>query len=224
MNDEDKLELLYEIQTQFTFTGQDRIPINDIEARFMKGKKGNFMIAYNIQSAVDYDTKLICAINVTQNLTDHYELPPIAERAIRNIQTKPKYISADTIYLNQISLSYLADKKIDGLIPTRKQSKEKIGKLNENPYHKDHFEYNYELDAFKCPEGNYLHFFAKYVELHKDPEKPDKIKRIYNNYEACKTLPCTKQMLFKLTNTQNHHRIRFRNAKSNEPQNGKTRI
>lgn len=82
MDDEDKLELLYGIETQFTFTGQDRIPVNDIEARFMKGKKGNYMVAYNIQSAVDYDTKLICAINVTQNPTDHYELPNTAERAI----------------------------------------------------------------------------------------------------------------------------------------------
>lgn len=127
----------------------------------MKGKKGNFMVAYNIQSAVDYDTKLICAINVTQNSTDHYELPIIAERAIQNIQKIPKYISADTIYLNQINLFYLADNKIDGLIPNRKQSKEKIGKLNPNQYHKDHFEYNYELDAFKCPEGEYLHFFWK---------------------------------------------------------------
>ena len=183
---EDKIELLYDIETQFTFTGQDTIPVNDIEARFMKSKKGNFLIAYNIQSAVDYDTKLICAINVTQNPTDHYELPTIAERAIQNIQTTPKYISADTIYLNQISLSYLADKKIEGLIPNRKQSKEKIGKLNPNPYHKDHFQYDYKLDAFKCPENNYLHFFGKYIEPHKDPEKPDKIKRIYNNYDACK--------------------------------------
>jgi len=39
MNDEDKLELLYGIKTQFTFTEQDRIPVNDIEARFMKEKK-----------------------------------------------------------------------------------------------------------------------------------------------------------------------------------------
>ena len=186
MNDEDKLELLYEIETQFTFTGQDRIPVNDIEARFMKGKKGNYMVAYNIQSAVDYDTKLICAINVTQSPTDHYELPAIAKKAIQNINTKPKYISADTIYLNQISLSYLADEKIEGLIPTRKQSKEKIGKLNENPYHKDHFEYDYEQNAFKCPENQYLHFYAKYTEPHKDPKKPDKVKRIYNNYNACK--------------------------------------
>ena len=125
MSDEDKLELLYGIETQFTFTGQDRIPVNDIEARFMKGKKGNYMVAYNIQSAVDYDTKLICAINVTQSPTDHYELPAIAKKAIQNVNTKPKYISADTIYLNQISLSYLADEKIEGLIPTRKNPKKK---------------------------------------------------------------------------------------------------
>ena len=68
MDVEDKIELLYVIETQFTFTGQDKIPVNDIEARFMKEKKVNFRIAYNIQSAVDYDTKLICAINVTQTL------------------------------------------------------------------------------------------------------------------------------------------------------------
>ena len=108
---EDKIELLYDFETQFTFIGQNTIPVNDIEAKFMKGKKRNFLVAYNVQSAVDYDTKLICAINVTQSPTDHYELQPITERAIQNIQTTPKYISADTIYLNQISLSYLADKK-----------------------------------------------------------------------------------------------------------------
>ena len=115
-------------------------------------------VAYNIQSAVDYDTKLICAINVTQNLTDPYELPNLVERAIRNINSKPKYISADTIYLNQISLSYLADKKIGGLIPNRKQTKEKIGKLNPNPCHKDHFEYDYELNVFNVQKINICTF------------------------------------------------------------------
>ena len=110
MNDEDKLELLYGIETQFTFTA-DRMPVNDIEVKFMKGKKWNFIVVYNIQSAVDYDTKLICAINVTQNPTNYYELLNIAEGEIINIKVTPKYISAVTIYLNQISLLYLAYKK-----------------------------------------------------------------------------------------------------------------
>ena len=82
VGDEDKLKLLYGIETHFIFTGWDRIPINDIGARFMKCMKGNLMVAYNIQSAVDHDTKLIWAINVTQNPTDHYKLPNIVERAI----------------------------------------------------------------------------------------------------------------------------------------------
>jgi len=60
MDDEDKLELLYGIETQFTFTGQDKIPVNDIEARFMKGKKENFMVAYkySICSRLRYQINL----------------------------------------------------------------------------------------------------------------------------------------------------------------------
>ena len=154
MSDNEKLELLYDIRTQFKFTGQDKIPMNDIEARMMKGKKGNFLVAYNVQSAVDYDTKLICALNVTQNPTDHYELPAVADKAIKNTGKVPKYMSADTIYLNQISLSYFIDNGIDGLIPTRKQSKEKIGQLNPKPFHKDHFFYISDLDLFSAQQDN----------------------------------------------------------------------
>lgn len=82
MSDDEKLELLYDIRTQFKFTGQDKIPMNDIKSRIMKGKKGNFLVAYNVQSTVDYKTKLICALYVTQNPTDHYELPEVADKVI----------------------------------------------------------------------------------------------------------------------------------------------
>lgn len=67
METSEKLELLYDIETQFTLTGQNTIPVNDIEARWMKNKKGNFEISYNLQNAFDYDSKLICALNVVSN-------------------------------------------------------------------------------------------------------------------------------------------------------------
>ena len=204
MSDDEKLELLYDIRTQFKFTGQDKIPMNDIEARMMKGKKGNFLVAYNVQSAVDYDTKLICALNVTQNPTDHYELPAVADKAINNMGKVPKYISADTIYLNQISLSYFINKGIDGLIPTRKQSKEKIGKLNSNQFHKDHFFYISDLDLFMCPAGQPMYFYKEYTEENEDPDKPNKIKRLYNNYYACKHCIHNKDCL---TEKQTHKTI-----------------
>ena len=76
----------------------------------------------------------------------------------------PKYMSADTIYLNQISLSYFINKGIDGLIPTRKQSKEKIGKLNSNQFHKDYFFYISDLDLFMYPAGQPIYFYNEYID------------------------------------------------------------
>ena len=160
--------------------------MNDIEARMMKGKKGNFLVAYNVQSAVDYDTKLIYALNVTQSPTDHYQLPGVADKAINNIGKIPKHMNVYTIYLNQISLSYFVNNGIYGLIPTRKQSKEKIGQLNPNQFHKDHFYYISDLDLFMCPAGQPMYFYKEYTEENEDLDKPDKIKRLYNNYYACK--------------------------------------
>lgn len=90
METSEKLELLYDIETQFTLTGQNTIPVNDIEARWMKNKKGNFEISYNLQNAFDYDSKLICALNVVSNPTDHYELPNIADKAIKKHRNQTK--------------------------------------------------------------------------------------------------------------------------------------
>lgn len=186
LDDEDKINVLKQIKEQFTKTEQEKIPLNDIEARKMKGKRGNYKIAYNVQSAVDSESKLICAITVSQNPTDHKELPKIADKAIKNIGKKPKYISADTIYLNSTSLIYGVKTGIELLIPCRKQAKEDSNRLHKNPFHKDHFEYDISKDAFKCPEGQYLYFYKEYVKPNENKEKEDKITRLYRNYEACK--------------------------------------
>ena len=96
-------------------------------------------------------------------------------------------MSADTIYLNQITLSYFVNKGINGLISTIKQSKEKIGQLNTNQFHQDHFFYISDLGLFMCPAGQPMYFYKECTEKkNEDPNKPDKVKRLYNNYSACK--------------------------------------
>ncbi|WP_295603255.1 transposase [uncultured Methanobrevibacter sp.] len=37
-----------------------------------------------------------------------------------------------------------------------------------------------------CPAGQPMYFYKEYTEKNEDQEKPDKIKRLYNNYYACK--------------------------------------
>lgn len=204
LDDEQKFNVLKQIKIEFTKTKQKKIPLNDIECRKMKGKRGNFKMAYNVQSAVDSETGLICAITVSQNPTDHKELPIIADKAIQNIGKKPEYISADTIYLNNTSLLYGVKEEINLLIPCRKQAKEDSNRLHENPYHKDHFEYDMEKDAFKCPEGKYLNFYKEYITPSEDEEKEDKIKRLYNNYNACKNCKNKNKCI---TNSQSHRTI-----------------
>ena len=164
--------------------------MNDIEARMMKAKKGNFEIAYNIQSAVDCESILICAIKAVQSPTDHYQIPIITEKALENIRKTPTFVSADTIYLNEINAAYLKTQEIIGLMPNRIQSKEKIRKLNPNPFHKDHFKYIHDKDAFLCPSGQYLYFYKEYNKNNSKTINDEKVKRFYKNYEACKNCKC----------------------------------
>ena len=196
MSDDDKLNLLFELETQITMSGQNTVPVNDVEARWMHNKEGNSQISYNVQTAVDTISKLICSVKVSQNPTDHYELPKIVENAIINIEEYPDYVSADTGYHNEVSFEYLKQNNIEGLIPDRKQTRENTKRLSENPYHKDNFEYNAEKDTFICPNNQELKFKYEYRYSSHHEDHPDKIERKYINYEACKNCKqlqkCTK--------------------------------
>lgn len=203
MSNQDKINLLLDIKYEFKNTRQDKIPINDFTARKMKNKKGNFIIGHNIQTAVDTKTSLICAVHVSSSPTDHYELPNIGKKAIENIGFSPNYMSADNIYLNESSLLFLVENGIDGLIKNRKQSKGKIKKLNANPFHKDHFIYIRELDAFLCPNNHYLYFYREYPDYNKLDKFPNAKQRAYRNYEACKNCPYRNKCFSKKQN----HRI-----------------
>ena len=72
--------------------------------------------------------------------------------------------------------------------------------------------------------NNYLHFFGKYIEPHKYPEKPDKIKRIYNNYDACKNCKARNKCC---SSPQTHRTITEYGSemqKAMNEKNGKARI
>lgn len=60
----------------------------------------------------------------------------------------------------------------------RKQSKRINGKINSNLYRKDNFEHNYKINAFKCHENNYLHFFW---EIHRATQGFKKTKENKKN-------------------------------------------
>ena len=77
-----------------------------------------------------------------------------------------------------------------------------------------------------CPAGQPMYFYKEYTEENKDSDKPEKIKRLYNNYYACKHCIHRESCLTEKTHKtitenggrlerQNHHRKRRKIRKSN---------
>ena len=92
-NDDEKIEILFKWYDQLELTGQESLPLHDVDARWMKTKdKGQKYkkLAYNVQICTDNTSKLICGINVVQYPSDHYQIPDLLKQTIENLQSIPK--------------------------------------------------------------------------------------------------------------------------------------
>ena len=72
----------------------------DPDSRIMPdgAHKGSFVQAYNAQIAVDDDTQVIVAAEITQDANDKEQLAPMVAQVRRNTGTRPVAVSADAGY------------------------------------------------------------------------------------------------------------------------------
>ena len=187
LKDDEKIEVLKTLKIILKESKQSSIGINDSLARWMYNKQHRPQLSYNVQHGVDVDSIMICGVNVSLSPTDHYEIPALMDVVLNNIPVeKPDMISADTIYRTIINLTYLKEKRITPLIPTRKQGKESINHLNKDPYSSDYFYYDVFKDVVICSKGHTLKKFGPYEC------KPDKFgysreQYSFSNYKACQS-------------------------------------
>lgn len=130
----------------------------------MKNKKGKWEWDYNAQIIVDEYKGIILSSYITQNPTDHFELIPSIEQLESNLSEiydelpSNFQFSADNGYSTDENTTYLEEKGLDGYISTRKLSrKEKKYNLWENPFQKDNFTYDAEIETYICPLGEILY-------------------------------------------------------------------
>ena len=82
LSSNEKINILFDWLDKLDLTGQDSLPLFDVDARWMKPKdKGQKYkkLAYNVQVCTDTESKLICGINVVQFPTDQYQIPALLE-------------------------------------------------------------------------------------------------------------------------------------------------
>jgi len=92
----------------------------DPESRIMKTANG-FEQAYNAQAAVDADSQVIVAENLTNAGNDKQQVVPMADEIERNMGRTPKELSADSGYCSEANLEELQERGIRGYIATGRQ-------------------------------------------------------------------------------------------------------
>jgi transposase len=93
----------------------------DPESRIMKmGSTGSFEQCYNAQLAVDADSQVIVAADVTQQANDKKQLEPMVEQVRKNTKKKPGELSADSGYYSDANVTTVSRAKIDPYIATKK--------------------------------------------------------------------------------------------------------
>jgi hypothetical protein len=86
--------------------------------RTLKGKA--FIQGYNCQIAVDAETHVIVASDISNQAADVTHLPPVVSQAIANTGRKIKELSADAGYYSEDNLIFLEEAKIEAFIPPDK--------------------------------------------------------------------------------------------------------
>ena len=187
-SDEEKVNILFHWWRLLDWSGQISLALNDHDARLMKTKdKGQKYpkFSLNIQLGTDTKSKLICGVNAVQNPTDHYQIPALMNQILTNLNSKPKKISADTIYLTLANLNYLDNLDISALIPTSQQNRKNSNNLPENLFAIDYFVFDEYKNVFICPENQELTLDGAYTAP-QEKGGGNKVKLVYSNYEACK--------------------------------------
>lgn len=101
-----------------------------------------------------------------------------------NLNTKPKKISADTIYSTLANLTYLDSLGITALISIKHQNRENSGNLPDNPFTIDYFVFDEYKNVFISPNNEELTLDGPY-SAPQEKRGENKIKLVYSNYLAC---------------------------------------
>lgn len=92
----------------------------DPDSRIMVNSDKAFVQAYNAQLAVDAQTQIAVATELTNQANDGCHLPGLLDQVVLNTGRAPKEVSADTIYFNRDNLEAIGSLGAEAFIPPEK--------------------------------------------------------------------------------------------------------
>ena len=134
-------------------TPDGQISLTDPDARSMATYgKGTGLVGYNVQTAVDTETHLIVAHEVTNVGNDRAQLTPMAKAAKAALKAETLDVIADRGYFSGVELLACHKSEIVATVPRPETS----GNRKKGMFVKADFLYDAEADSYTCPAGKVL--------------------------------------------------------------------
>jgi len=139
----------------------ERVSLTDPDCRMMKGKKGNYELAYNTQFTADSKSQIILANDVCQDGVDTNQLQPQIREVKENIELKENTkFAADSNYNKAENLRFLEEENLIGYIPNQAQAQVMNGR--EQTIYQDDYGYDWGNDEIII-DGTRLKYHATWI-------------------------------------------------------------
>ena len=143
-----EIERLNEIEVELLATSDKQISLTDPDARAMISK-GIGLVGYNVQTAVDVETHLIIAHEVTNVGNDRAQLANMAIQAKEALNVDELSVVADRGYYKGEEIKACGEANIEVYLPKSETSNNQAKGL----FGKRDFIYKPEDDEYECPAG-----------------------------------------------------------------------
>jgi transposase len=145
---------LQERAQELAASGLNQLVASEPEARLMRTPHGH-AVAYNAQTAVDAEHKLIVTFDLTNAGNDLQQLHPMAVRGKAAVGADQVSVVADTGYSNGEHGALCEQDGITAIVPRA----ETVNPRGKQYFSRDKFTYQPASDSWRCPAGETLSLF-----------------------------------------------------------------
>jgi transposase len=146
-----EMQRLKKLEARMLKAPDQQISLTDPDARAMKSR-GNGIVGYNVQTAVDAEHHLIIAHEVTNQGSDRTQLSPMAAQAREAVDTEDLTVVADAGYYKCEELLSCHEAGITANVSRPQTS----GNQAKGFFGRKHFHYVPEKDEYRCPANEHL--------------------------------------------------------------------
>jgi transposase len=134
--------------------GLKQLVVTEPEAKLMRTPHGH-AVAYNAQTVVDAQHKLIVAFDLTNEGNDQQQLHPMAVQGKDAVAADEVMVVADTGYSNGEHGALCEQEGITAVVPRAAT----VNPTGAQYFSRDQFAYDAESDSWRCPAGETLSLF-----------------------------------------------------------------